>query len=885
VTVDLPDEDAFALTPEQLAAAAPRRGGRSARAFDPRPDDTEWWRYTGIEQRRDHLLAAAIHAETDPRIAAALLSYLDGEPDPLGAATAFLVDDAVGTGFWRDSGYCQYDAWLGEHGIEFAVRAVMEYFAVKTVHPVPRGYFIDNPDPVPVEAVPDGPGRTPWRSLGGELLRLRTHLSAMPEPGYRSVEAILEAQGRNPVQRAVRAFLMPGRTDWLDEACADRAAGLLESHESDQWLLRTADSTDRLAKAGIAALPNNTASPMTVYSLLEGAALDCTPLLVQAATVAGLHDSWRETLLDTLATLPRDEAVRFFLDNIVERRTWNRLQEVADRFPVRTLRGIAALAEDADDAQRARFIGLIRSKPLLDGPARDALGPADRNRVDALLSWRGHPPETADVPAALANPPQGRRKAAPPWAGMVTALPILTKGRKARLPQTAAEHLLAALALDTPRSPHPAVDAAVAHCDAASLREFSWAVFATWDLARDRANPWALAQLARFADDGTVLRLEALIHEWPGQSLHKRAVRGLELLGAIGTEEALGAVHRVSKQATFKGLKKAALAEVDRIAARLGLDQDRLLDRLVPDFELDPDGRMELDYGPRQFTVGFDEQLRPTVIDAKGAVRRSLPKPAQTDDPEAAAEAAARFDKLKRSLKSVGTDQVKRLEKAMTSGRVWSRPDFERFIAGHALMRHLARRLVWQYTTGKAWTSFRVAEDGSLADVHDDALRLPERSAVRLPHPLHLGKETKAWAEVFADYEVVQPFEQLARTAFALTAEEARTGRIARFEGRTVHTGPLIGLAKGRTFWRYTYAFSSGSLPPFGMCREIPDFGFLLLDLRPGIDVADPAAEPHQTLNAVRFSTTETADGSAPRDLDPLLVSELLALLDRHTVR
>lgn len=48
---------------------------------------------------------------------------------------------------------------------------------------------------------------------------------------------------------------------------------------------------------------------------------------------------------------------------------------------------------------------------------------------------------------------------------------------------------------------------------------------------------------------------------------------------------------------------------------------------------------------------------------------------------------------------------------------------------------------------------------------------------------------------------------------------------------------------------------------------------------------ADPAAEPRQRLNAVRFSSTESAEGPAPRDLDPLLVSELLALLDRYSVR
>lgn len=888
--MDLPDEDAFELDAEQLAAAVPRRGGRSALPFETRADDTEWWQYKGVENQRAELREVAAEPETDPGLAVALLSYLDGEPEPVGAAVAFAAGDAIGMGLWGRTGYSQYDAWLGEHGPEFAAAAVMEYFTVETVHEVLHGVPVQyrHTGPVAIRYAPADPDKAPWRDFGHELVRLRAHLAKMPEPGYRRVEAVLESQGRNPIQRANRAFLCPGRTDWVDEVCAERPAWRFTDHRCDNRLVESVSTLDQLEKAGIAALSTHGAHPQLVCTLLEGVGLDCTPLLVRAATLADLFEPWRTSLHDTIAALPRDEAVRFFLERPVDTATWGRLQQVADRFPVRTLRSVAALAAESDTARRTRFIGLLRTRPRLTGAAYDVLEPADRDRIDALLDRRGLPPETTDVPDLLATPPrpQGRRGVpdTPRWAALVTAATVLTKGRKGRLPLPAVENLLAAMALDTAKHPHPAIDAAIEHCDAASLRDFSWIVFETWDLVADRANPWALTQLARFADDGTVRRLEALIHEWPGRSLHKRAVRGLELLGSIGTEEALTAVHRVSKQSTYKGLKKAALAEVDRIAARLGLDQEQLLDRLVPDFELDADGRMTLDYGPRAFTVGFDEQLKPHVIDPKGKVRRSLPKPDQGDDPASAAEAAARFDRLKRALKSVGTEQGKRLEKAMTSGRVWSRADFERHLARHTLMRHLARRLVWQFTTGRGWTSFRIAEDGTLADVRDDALRLPERSAVRLPHPLLLGAETEAWAEVFADYELVQPFQQLSRPVFALTAEEAATGRVARFEDRSLDAGPLIGMSRGRTLWRTTYAHTRPG-GRYGMCREIPGHGFLLLDLDPGIEPSRSGDEPRQTLKSVRFSTVESADGPVPKDLDPLLVSELLALLDHHTVR
>ncbi|PRY58502.1 DUF4132 domain-containing protein [Glycomyces artemisiae] len=882
--MDLPDERAFALTPEQLAAALPRRGGRAARPFAIREGQTEWWRHIGVDERRDPLDAAADEPTGDPEITAALRAYLDGAPDPLGAAAAFLVDVAVGTPFWRDREYSQYDAWLGEHGAVFAAAALLEYYTLRIetrIHSGAGDWRARAEGPLAVTRAPDDPPTAPYRNLVTELQRLRVHLATLPETEYRAVEAALEPQGRDRVQRRARAYAAPSRTDWVDLTCAEQPGWRFAGY--DRMLLQSVSSMDQIAASGITRLSAREVDAGVVFTLLDGVGPDCAPLLAAADDLAGLDPDQRDLLAGVLGAIPDDATVRYFTGGIAERRTWDALQTVADRFPVRTLRVIAADAPDLDRDDLTRLTGLIESKPLLRGPARDALDDADRDRIDALLERRGLPPETADVPAALTEPPK-TRKTAPAWSAMCAASPVLLKGRKARLPQAAVANLIAALALDTPKSPHPAVDAAIAHCDAASLRDLSWAVFTAWDLAADRGNPWAFAQLARFADDDGVRRLEALIHEWPGQSLHKRAVRGLELLGAVGTEEALAAVHRISRTSGYKGLKKAALAEVDRIAARLGLDEEQLLDRLVPDFELDADGRMALDFGPRAFTVGFDEQLKPFVIDPKGKVRKSLPKPGADDDPEAAADAAARFDRLKRSLKSVGTEQVKRLERAMTAGRVWARADFERYFARHALMRHLARRVVWQYTEGREWTSFRVAEDGTFADVHDNGRRLPERSAVRLPHPLLLAAETAAWAEVFADYELVQPFEQLARPVVALTPEEAATGRLARFEGRSVPVGPLIGLWRSRTLWSYSDAFSDPG-EPLGLKRELPGDGFLLLGLAPGIDPAAPGAEPHQTLKAVRLSMGESADDPAPRGLDPVAASELLALLERLAVR
>src|SRR5205085_754174 len=82
---------------------------------------------------------------------------------------------------------------------------------------------------------------------------------------------------------------------------------------------------------------------------------------------------------------------------------------------------------------------------------------------------------------------------------------------------------------------------------------------------------------------------------------------------------------------------------------------------------------------------------------------------------------------------------------------------------------------------------FRVAEDRTLADSDDEPLRpLSDDSVITLPHPVLLGGTTiEVVEEVFADYELLQPFPQLARPVHELTDEERASTNLARFTGAT----------------------------------------------------------------------------------------------------
>ncbi|KAB2350193.1 DUF4132 domain-containing protein [Actinomadura rudentiformis] len=497
---------------------------------------------------------------------------------------------------------------------------------------------------------------------------------------------------------------------------------------------------------------------------------------------------------------------------------------------------------------------------------RDAVVEAARTHGEAAAQAVG---QLLQKDQASLTPPKLPKL--PAWADPATLPQVLRHGRESALPDTAVAlpdtavaHVLTILALSTPEKPDPGIEIVREACDAASLAAFVSALFERWHgHGEAAADAWALTALGWFGDDEAARRLAPLIHTWPGHGGHAKAVKGVNVLARIGSESALTLLDGVARRAKFAALQGEAYQKLHEVADRMQLSTAQLSDRLVPRLGLDPDGSMELDFGPRRFTVGFDEQLRPFVMHQDGTRLKALPKPGAKDDPELAPAAHATFGRLKKEVRTIAADQLRRLEWAMVTGRTWQLAEFRRHLVEHPLVWHLVRRLVW-LADGSA---FRLAEDRTFADVNDETLTPPEAAHIRLAHPVLLGDALTEWAETFADYEIIQPFPQLARPVFAL-AEEERSGRLARFEGRVVPVGALLGLE--RRGWERGMPEDGGVEP-----RIFRPFrgGSVVIDLDPGIYSGSVQALPDQRLVSITY------DG----ELDPVSASEILADLTHLT--
>ncbi|WP_224363167.1 WGR and DUF4132 domain-containing protein [Hyalangium versicolor] len=478
--------------------------------------------------------------------------------------------------------------------------------------------------------------------------------------------------------------------------------------------------------------------------------------------------------------------------------------------------------------------------------------------------------------------PQDRPTLPDFFSPVALSRPLLAD-RSARLPLSSIEALGTMLSFSSLEEPYAGIEQVKAACEPSSLARFAWDLFEAWMVAGAPGKAgWAFQALGFFGDDECARKLAPLIRQWPGESAHARAVTGLDLLATIGTDVTLIYLNGIAEKVKFKGLQEKAREKIAQIAETRGLTRDELADRLVPDLGLDESGSLSLDFGERTFTVGFDEQLKPFVKDASGARLKDLPKPTKKDDAEKAHAAEELWKALKKDAKVAASTQVLRLELAMCARRRWSAEAFRQFFVEHPLLIHVVRRLVWGVYTedGRLAATFRVAEDRTFADLHEDTWMLPEGAQVGLPHPLELDEKTAgAWGQIFADYQLLQPFPQLGRPTSVPTAEERAGTELVRVKGLKVPTGKVLGLeTRG---WRRGPPQDAGVVG--WMEKALGSDRMAVLELDPGLYTGMLSESPEQTLGVVVMRDPDTWGKEVRHplgELDAILFSELVRDLE-----
>ena len=338
----------------------------------------------------------------------------------------------------------------------------------------------------------------------------------------------------------------------------------------------------------------------------------------------------------------------------------------------------------------------------------------------------------------------------------------------------------------------------------------------------------------------------------------------LEALEEASTTTSIREVARLTVDLVDPLLAEQAEQALGRLQERLSLDDEDVRDRSVPDFGI-RGASIVLDFGPRSFRVILDGAWKPSLVDEQGRPLKSLPRPSTKDDPARAAQATEIWSRLKGEMQSEARAQARRFEDAMVTGRSFRVETLREVVLAHPVLGGIAQRLLW---CAPGW-ALRIAEDGSFADVEDRTLTVEKGDSLRVVHPLDLVEEDEErWRRLFAEYEIIQPFEQLGRARFraADPSAEGIAELLEPFAGRELTRAARFVLeASG---WSESFAYTSLH------CTRTIRGHEATLDL----DLPAPDALP-SSLSACTFAVPQRGT------LDAVALSEVLRDLGRIVVR
>jgi len=739
--------------------------------------------------------------------------------------------------------------WVRTEGYAFAVKALAMMWSSKQYG-----------DSKLVRAPPSTPPLTydDWETntVAVGFRVLRALLAGASDEEYteaRDAAAALR-EAASPKLRCGLAYLFPTESVWCNlEANALFVAERprIAWHYALLGSLTDADRVTRLLSTesdrGIMERSIASLVPTMVMRLGAKAAAPLRVLLVDNG-----HRNISEAAARGLMLLRTPDAVRALLDGVKSHHRW--------------LPAVKAFAAD----NHALVLPELKSRP--EGGVRDTL----LSHVLAIHPEDGgdSAPE-ADLPECLRGAPSPEILSHPFWDP--GALPdVRLVDSEVTLSASALANLMAQLTrLDGKSSDWKSVGSSDSFVNELrerlnndDLRALTWVFFEKWiGSYANKVSAWAIFALAPFADDDTLAALVPHMQKWPGKGWYAHSVKGLQVLRVSGSDAALMHLQKLSEKAKSKGLRGAAKHTLQRVAGERKLTTDQLGDRLVPGMGLGPNGAKVLDYGPRQFTVGFDEQLKPYVVDEKGKRRANLPKPNTKDDAALAGPAHEDWKALKKAVRASASLQIARLERFMVEGRRWPMKEHRRFLVEHPLLIHLVRRLVWGvYSKGALTGSFRVDEGGALVSPADEPFALRGNARIGIVHPVQLSQADRdAWAGAFADYEIIQPFRQLDRLVIAAKTEAARS-LIASLDGADVFNGRLRGLISQG--WERGPVEDAGWF--YSLRRRFPSGSVTLKLVDGGLQASSPQYEE---------PTSKLGPIEVPGKLDPLAYSELLLQL------
>lgn len=238
----------------------------------------------------------------------------------------------------------------------------------------------------------------------------------------------------------------------------------------------------------------------------------------------------------------------------------------------------------------------------------------------------------------------------------------------------------------------------------------------------------------------------------------KLASTMFEAIALSGSKKGLGLVYEASRKFKQASVKNTCSYILEDITKKLGISKEAFADKIIPDFDFNKEGIRIIESDDKKFKITLKSDFTISIFDEiKNKEYKTLPK----DFPSVPKK---ELSKLKSEINKMLKTQSERLQLVLMDGRKWTLKDWKEIFFDNPFMKAFAVKLIWGVydKDDKLLSSFRYMEDGSFNNADDEEISINDDALITLLSPIETDNTTiEKWKNQLADYEIVQPFNQL----------------------------------------------------------------------------------------------------------------------------
>jgi hypothetical protein len=338
-------------------------------------------------------------------------------------------------------------------------------------------------------------------------------------------------------------------------------------------------------------------------------------------------------------------------------------------------------------------------------------------------------------------------------------------------------------------------------------------------------------------------------------------------LGLMPGMEGVYQLALLKVKVKFGTAQKFIETALEAAADRAGIRREELEEMAVPAYGLTEVGRCLEKMGDytAELTVTGTDSTAMAWIRPDGKRQQSVPAVVKEKFADDLNELRAAAKDVQRMLPA----QRERIDNLFREQKTWPFGLWRERYLEHPLIGTLARRILWEFTTGSQTTT-GTWFDGRLVDLDFTPIEaLGEATTVQLWHPISKGTEKiAAWRSWLGAQQIQQPFKQAHREVYLLTDAERQTRTYSnRFAAHILRQHQFNALCAARGWKNKLRLLVDAEFPPATL--YLPrwnlrvEFWIEGVGEDYGTDTNDAGVFLHLSTDQVRFYRLETTQRMA----------------------